>query len=91
VVDSGREEDMPLEKYGGCVNLTRAEAEVLALVATGLTDAEAAEELTLTVAAVRAGLRRFHARSGMAGRSGVVWARDHFECCIDPAFPRKVG
>jgi DNA-binding CsgD family transcriptional regulator len=58
--------------------LSRREAEVLRLVAAGLSNAEVAERLFLSPRTVDAHLRRIYPKLGVAGRAAAVrFAVDH--------------
>ncbi|HEU5438154.1 MAG TPA: LuxR C-terminal-related transcriptional regulator [Ktedonobacterales bacterium] len=62
-------------RYG---DLTARELEVLRLVARGLTNAEAARELTVTPRTVNAHLTAIYSKLGVTGRSGAIrYAIDH--------------
>ncbi|MGK2966051.1 MAG: helix-turn-helix domain-containing protein [Tepidiformaceae bacterium] len=52
------------------------------LLADGLTDAEIAERLHLSIPAVRSRLHGFYDRSGIHGRAAVAWAKGHLGCCL---------
>ena len=63
-------------------DLTPTERKVLARVAQGETDEEIAKHEEITSVAVKSCLRRFRARTGLAGRSPTAWAVKHVACCI---------
>ena len=77
---------MPIEGFGGHVELTSAEREVLEILARGRSDEEIATELSVSETAVRSRLHRFYDRTGITSpRRVVAWAKDHLHCCIHAA------
>lgn len=68
----------PVETSAPYGDLTARELEVLRLVARGLTNAEAARELTVTPRTVNAHLTAIYSKLGVTGRSGAIrYAIDH--------------
>lgn len=61
---------------------TRAEREILSLIADGAADREIADHLVLTVRGVRSRLQRFSDKSGLSGRRLVAWCVRHRYCCL---------
>jgi DNA-binding NarL/FixJ family response regulator len=63
------------QDYGG---LTAREVEVLRLLATGLTDAQIAEQLVLSLHTVHAHLRTIYSKLGVTSRSAATrYAFEH--------------
>ena len=72
----GVEPDTPSSPYAA--GLTRREVEVLRLVATGLTDAQVAEKLFISLRTVNAHLRSIYAKLGVGSRSAATrYAVEH--------------
>ncbi|MEZ4492121.1 MAG: LuxR C-terminal-related transcriptional regulator [Dehalococcoidia bacterium] len=67
------------------IPMTPEEAEALACVASGMANAEIAEELVLSVAAVESRIHRFAEKHELRGRALVVFAVEHRECCVAEA------
>jgi len=58
---------------------TRRQSEILVLAATGMTDKEIANELSVSYRTVRTYFERLYGESGVRGRTAVVarWLTDH--------------
>lgn len=75
---------MPIQQdyLKACHRVAPKTAEVLALVAQGLTDDEIAAELQITPRAVRGRLERFYEKTDLQGRRAGAWAFRHQVCCL---------
>ena len=73
---------MPRQDLNEHFEATASECEVLRLVAVGFTNDEIATAIDVPVVAIASRLRRFHERTGLAGRAGVAWAVRHSDCCL---------
>jgi DNA-binding NarL/FixJ family response regulator len=62
--------------------LTRAECEVVQLLARGLTNQEMGDLLYLDQRSIEGRIHRFAARSGLRSRALVAWANAHHDCCV---------
>ena len=63
---------------GRDVNLTEREREVMALIVSGVSNQEAADELYLTINTVKSVIRSAYAKMGVQSRSqAVAWGVHH--------------
>ena len=68
----------PLQSPTSPAGLTAREVEVLRLLATGLTDAQIAEQLVLSLHTVHAHLRTIYSKLGVTSRSAATrYAFEH--------------
>ena len=67
---------LPADRRGG-LHVTRRQREVLALLATGLTDKEVARRLSISISTVRTHLERFYEANGVRNQAQAVaaWLR----------------
>src|SRR5262249_34853238 len=75
---SQREASPPMPSTSADIGLTPREREVLRLVATGLTNAQVAERLTITPRTVNAHLTAVYSKLGVQSRAGAIrYALEH--------------